>query len=221
MTALPDSNPSGSLTDSEIVRRILGGEPALFEELMRRYNQRIYRTVRSIVAGDPDAEDVMQQAYLSAYTHLAQFEERASFPTWLTRIAVNEALARIRPRRLAMAVSQEERALERMESPRPGPEHNLLASELKNAVESEVAALPPSYRSVLVLREIEGLSTAEAAACLGVGEDVIKTRLHRARTILRDNLYRRAGLSFESLFTFGSERCDRLVKRVMSEMRDR
>jgi RNA polymerase sigma-70 factor (ECF subfamily) len=220
MTALPDSSHFESLTDSEIVCRVLAGETSLFEQLMRRYNQRVYRTVRSILHGDRDAEDVMQQAYLNAYAHLARFEERSGFATWLTRIAVNEALARIRPRRLLFVEHGAEIALERVESPRPGPEENLLSAELKKAVESEVAALPATYRSVLILREIEGLTTSEAAACLGVSEELIKTRLHRARTILRDNLYRRAGLSFESLFTFGRERCDRLVTRVMREVRD-
>jgi RNA polymerase sigma-70 factor, ECF subfamily len=218
MTSIPHSTSSEGLTDSELVRQILAGEPSLFEVLMRRYNQRIYRTVRSFVPSESDTEDVMQQAYLNAFAHLRQFEERASFGTWLTRIAVNEALARIRPRSLVQE-GDGEAILERLPSARFNPEEEVLSAELRKSVESEVAALPAAYRSVLMLREIEGLSTADAAACLGVNEDVIKTRLHRARTILRDHLYRRAGMSFESLFTFGHLRCDRLVASVMSEVR--
>lgn len=219
MTTVPDVKTGDSLSDHEIVRRVLAGESALFELIMRRYNQRVYRTVRSIVRDESEAEDVMQQAYVNAYAHLGQFEERATFVTWLTRIAINEALARIRPRALRLADDMDETIMDRLESPRPDPEQELLASELKNVVESEIAALPASYRSVLMLREVEGLSTAETAECLGVNEDLIKTRLHRARTILRDNLYRRAGLTFESLFTFGQSRCDRIVAEVMERIR--
>lgn len=213
MSALELATATLQLTDEEIVRRVVGGETALFEILMRRYNQRVYRAVRAIVRNDDDAEDVMQQAYINAFVHLRQFAERAKFSTWLTRIAVNEALAKIRKRDL-----QSEDNMSELLSPAPSPEEQAAASEMRGVVESEIAALPENYRSVLMLREIEGLSTAETADVLSVAEDVVKTRLHRARTMLRDRLFQRAGVTFESLFAFGNARCDRVVANVMAKI---
>ena len=218
MTALPDLLLRDSLTDAEIVRRVVAGETALFELIMRRYNQRIYRAVRAIVRDESEAEDVMQQAYVNAYLHLGQFAERSSFATWLTRIAINEALARVRPRALRIADDLSGDAMEEMESNAPNPEEAAVASEIREVVETEIAALPEGYRSVLMLREVEGLSTAETAECLNTTEDVVKTRLHRARNMLRDNIYKRAGLAFDGLFTFGHSRCDRIVANVMARI---
>lgn len=199
------------MTDAEIVRRVLDGETALFELIMRRYNQRVYRAVRAIVRDESETEDVMQQAYVNAYTHLRQFEQRSAFSTWLTRIAINEALARIRPRSLHVVPDVD---MPEMESPSPNPEEAAMTSEIKEVMESEISALPDSYRSVFMLREVEGLSTIETAECLSLTEDVVKTRLHRARAMLRENIYKRA--NFGSTFTFGHSRCDRIVAAVMS-----
>ena len=209
-----------ALTDEEIIHRVVAGETPLFEILVRRYNQRVYRAVRAILRND-EAEDVMQQAYINAYEHLRQFEERARFSTWLTRIAVNEAFARVRSRDRRFTVVQEEETMENVESTAPDPEQQAVASQLREIVEREVSALPESYRVVLVLREVEGLSTAETAECLSVTDDVVKTRLHRARTMLRDNLNRRAGLTLEKLFPFGNSRCDRVVAAVMEQISGR
>lgn len=204
------------LSDEEVVRRVVDGETALFEILMRRYNQRVYRVVRAIVRNDDEAEDVMQQAYVNAYEHLRQFAGDAKFSTWLTRIAINEALARVRKR--GFRVVDDESEIMDIESTDPDPEQLAAAAELRTLVEAEIASLPDSYRTVLMLREIEGLSTTETAQCLDVKEDVVKTRLHRARTVLRDNLYRRAGLTFDGLFTFGNARCDRVVAGVFGRL---
>ena len=213
MTAIPEPALRDALTDGEIVRRVLAGETALFELIMRRYNQRVYRSVRAIVRDESEAEDVMQQAYVNAYSHLSQFAERSAFPTWLTRIAINEALARIRPRALQV-VSDD--VIPEVQSTSPNPEEAAMSAEIKEVVEAEIAALPESYRSVFMLREVEGLSTIETAECLTLTEDVVKTRLHRARAMLREKLYSRA--SFGSLFTFGQSRCDRIVASVMSQI---
>jgi RNA polymerase sigma-70 factor (ECF subfamily) len=215
---IPDLRARDQLPDADVVRRVLDGETALFEIIMRRYNQRIYRAVRAIVRDESEAEDAMQQAYVNAYTHMHQFAERSSFATWLTRIAINEALARVRPRPLRLADDIDETLMTKIESTAPNPEQQAVATELKNAVETEMSSLPPSYRSVLMLREVEGLSTAETAEILGVNDDVVKQRLHRARTLLRDNLYRRAGLTFDGVFTFGHARCDRMVASVMARI---
>jgi RNA polymerase sigma-70 factor, ECF subfamily len=208
---------SEPLTDEDVVARIQAGDAALFEILMRRYNQRVYRAVRAVLGGDQDVEDVMQQAYLNAYAHLDQFEGRAQFSTWLTRIAVNEALAR-RGKRASRFGEQEDTMLELIESNAPDPEQQAVTAEMREVMQREVAALPERFRVVVMLRDVEGLNTAETAACLDISEDLVKTRLHRARAILRANLYKRAGVTLESLFAFGNERCDRVVTSVMARL---
>lgn len=204
------------MTDEEAVRRVVEGESAFFEILMRRHNQRIYRAVRAVLGSEEDVEDVMQQAYLNAYQHLARFAGEARFSTWLTRIAVNEALARRRKRGLVQG--DDTMTLTLADDRTPDPEQQASAAELREVMEREVAALPDAFRTIFVLREVEGLSTAEAAACLGISEDLAKTRLHRARTQLRENLYRRAGVTLSSIFAFGNERCDRVVANVMARL---
>lgn len=216
------STPS-EISDEEVVRRVVAGERELFELVLRRYNQRIYRAVRATVRNPDDTEDVMQQAYVNAYRALHQFEGRSSFATWMTRIAVREAIARNKKTNSLLHMVPEPHGATRMrELPEPGPdpEARAVAADLMQHVEAEVAALPEAYRTVLMLREVEGLSTEETAACLEVSVEVVKTRLHRARTMLRDALYRRAGLRLQSIFSFGSSHCDRLVARVMQQVRE-
>lgn len=215
---------SGEMADEEIVRRVRAGQTELFELLLRRYNQRIYRVVRGIVRDDADAEDVMQQAYVSAFRHLDQFEGRAAFATWLTRIAIREATARSRtshPFLHIVRAAEGEDIVSDVPEPGPDPERRAVAADLMQHVEAEVAALPEAYRSVLLLREVEGLSTEQTAECLDVSTDVVKTRLRRARAMLRDALYRRAGLGLQSILTFGARRCDRVVAGVMDAIRTR
>jgi RNA polymerase sigma-70 factor (ECF subfamily) len=208
------------LPDIEVVRRIRGGEAGLFEVLMRRYNQRLYRAARSIVKDDDEAEDVMQQAYVNAFQHLDQFAERASFATWLTRIAVHEALAR--RRRSGRAVEFEPMEMDEgrdaLASPDPDPEEQALTGELRRALETALDCLPPMYRAVFMLREVEGLTTAETADCLETTEDVVKTRLHRARSLLQRELLARAGAGARHAFTFGGFRCDRVVGAVLAQI---
>lgn len=223
MTAEPVSALPVELSDEEIVRRVVAGERELFELLLRRYNQRVYRAVRAVLRNAEDAEDVMQQAYVSAYRALHQFEGRAAFPTWLTKIAMREAAARNRKTVAFLHAVPElagEDTMNHIPEPGPDPEARAVTADLMQHVEAEVAALPEAYRSVLLLREVEGLSTEETAACLDLSTDVVKTRLHRARTMLRDALYRRAGLGLQTIFTFGAHRCDRVVARVMDEIRE-
>ena len=212
---------SGTLADEEVIRRIRAGEPELFEILMRRYNQRLYRVARSIVKNEAEAEDVMQQAYVNAYAHLDQFAERARFSTWLTRIAVHEALGRLRRRRRVQEVdvsSETEGTGATLTSGEASPEQQALAAELRLLLEGAVDALPHTSRAAFVLREVEGLSTAEAAECLGVSEDVVKTRLHRARLQLRKELFDRAGLVRQDAFAFHATRCDRVVAAVLGQL---
>jgi RNA polymerase sigma-70 factor (ECF subfamily) len=207
-----------SLSDDEVVRLVLAGDEALFEALMRRYNQRLFRVARAVVKDDAEAEDVMQHAYVQAYAHLAQFEGRARFSTWLTRIALHEALARVRrSRRTAGGLDPEEA----VRSTTPNPEEQASNAEARALLESTIAGLPPAYRAVFVMRDVEGLDTAETAECLEVSVDVVKTRLHRARALLRQALLDRAGVATASAFSFHRERCDRVVSAVLSRVRVR
>lgn len=203
--------------DEELVVRILDGEQELFAVIMRRYNQRLFRVARGVLDSDGEAEDVMQDAYVRAYSHLAEFRGGARFSTWLTKIALYEALAR--RRRAGRTVSlDEDLPAERFVSSERGPEARTLASELHRALESAVATLPESYRTVFLLREVEELSTTETADCLEISEEAVKVRLHRARRRLRDDLERRLGEATPGLFGFLGVRCDRVVAAVMSRL---
>jgi RNA polymerase sigma-70 factor (ECF subfamily) len=210
-----------TLSDEDIVRRIRAGESVLFEILMRRYNQRIYRVARAIVRDDAEAEDVMQQAYVNAYTHLDQFAERAKFATWLSRIATHEAFARVRRRRrfteTDMPKNPEHTPLE-IAGDAIDPERQAYAAELRRALEAALERLPEIYCSTFVLRDVEGLSTADAAECLDVSEDVVKTRLVRARALLRKQLLHVVGPARADVFSFHAARCDRVVERVLAEL---
>jgi RNA polymerase sigma-70 factor (ECF subfamily) len=208
-----------SLTDEQVVSRVLGGESALFELVMRRYNQRVYRAVRSIVQSNEEAEDVMQEAYVSAYTHLGDFAFRAQLSTWLVKIAVHEAFARKRrAQRFAPldAADPEDRV---MVSSTRNPEQRVSDHELGGILERAIDDLPEGFRTVFVLRAVEQLSVTETAEALGVPEDTVKTRLHRARGLLRTALIDRVGTALPSVFDFHQTRCDRVVGRVLERIR--
>ncbi len=213
-----------ALADEEVVARVLAGDGALFEVLMRRYNQRLYRVARSILRDEAEAEDVMQQAYVQAWAHLGQFGGRARFSTWLTKIAAHEALGRVRRRaRREPPPDRRPRAIEEdpmsdVKASDPDPEQEALHGELRRLLESAIEALPTGYRAVVVLRDVEGLSTDETAECLGLREDAVKTRLHRARALLREELYERAGVTSSQAFAFHLRRCDRLVAAVFERL---
>ncbi len=218
----PLGDTEDRLPDEEVVDRVLHGEVALFEILMRRHNPRLYRVARSIVKDEGEAEDVMQQAYVNAFTHLSQFAGRARFSTWLTRIAVYEALARARRRRQLEPMDEaywaDEGEMTRLVAKQPDPEQQALRGELRVLLETAIDALPEAYRTAFVLREVEGLSTAETAECLGINEETVKTRLHRARGRLRETLYRSAGSANALVFPFHYPRCDRVVAAVFARL---
>lgn len=213
--AAPAPLQAGALTDEEVVARVRAGDTHLFEVLIRRYNQRLYRTVRAILQNDADAEDAVQQTYLNAYRHLAQFAGRAMFSTWLTRIAVYEALSRQRRARDRPLASGDDEQVEHAVSAAPDPERHTYAGELATLLESALAKLPHGYRSVFMLREIDGLNTAETAQQLRVSEGTVKTRLHRARDLLQRQLH---NVTPAEAFRFGGIRCDMMVASVMSQL---
>jgi RNA polymerase sigma-70 factor, ECF subfamily len=212
---------SQDLSGLEVVRRVRDGKTALFEILMRRYNQRLYHIARTILRDDAEAEDVMQQAYVNAYVHLDQFAERASFSTWLIKIAVYEALARSRRRgatELRPVVESGEDIMTQVHTRAPDPEHQAFATELRNLLESAIDGLPEHLRIVFTLRQIEGLSTAETAQGLEISEENVKTRLHRARALLRDDLFARTGAATSGAFQFHLSRCGRVVAGVLEKI---
>jgi RNA polymerase sigma-70 factor (ECF subfamily) len=211
-----------ALSDEQVVALVIEGQTALFEVLMRRHNERIYRAARAILRDEREAEDVMQQAYVNAYSHLRQFDGRAQFSTWLTRIAVHEAIARARRRGRYQSLDAD--ATGAAESPmmpttdQPDPERQAFTRELSTLLEAAVDTLPDGNREVFMLRDVEGLSTAETAGSLGVSEDVVKTRLSRARAALRRQLFERAGMAASDAFTFQRPRCDRVVTAVLERI---
>lgn len=215
--ATPPATAAPHLSDDEIVARVRAGEVALFEIVMRRYNQRLYRAARAIVGAD-EAEDVMQDAYVRAYANLHQFEGRAQFSTWLTRIAVHEALARARRAGRFVDVGDDVIEEKMSDGTSHGPEKQVADQELAGILETAIEGLPTPYRAVFLLRAVEDLSTRETADCLEVAEETVKTRLHRARALLRRDLTRQLGEAVRETFTFGFARCDRVVARVLDRI---
>jgi len=215
MTAAADPGTSADLSDEDIVARVRAGDASLFELIMRRHNQRLYRAARSILRDEAEIEGVLQETYVRAFTHLDQFLGRAQFSTWLTRIAVHEALARRKRRR---RVTDLEEIVDKVASPEAGPEDQAFQTELRRIFEVSIDLVPDAYRTVFVLRDIEGLSTAETAASLSIPEETVKTRLHRARRQLRRQLERALGGTVQDVFAFGNERCDRVVAAVLQRV---
>lgn len=209
-------------TDEEVVRRVLAGETALYELVMRRHNQRVYRVARTILRDDAEAEDVMQDAYVRAYRNLASFEGRAKFVTWLTRIAVHEALARSRKRSRfpSLDVTDESNGdvMNALTSSERSPEQEAYGRELNAVLEKAILGLSEDHRLVFMLRDVEGLNTEETAKCLNLTEENVKVRLHRAHAALRTLLFDAVGATASSCFQFHAARCDRVVNGVFKTL---
>lgn len=209
------------LPDEEVVRRVCAGETALYEIILRRYNQRLYRVARAILRNDAEAEDVMQDAYVRAYEHLGQFAGRAPFSTWLTRIAVHESLARLRRRERIQPLDEDEHEggySMNLAAHDPDPEQSATGAQLRELLEEAVMNLPESYRTVIMLRDIEEMSTAETAEALELSEENVKVRLHRGHGMVRSWLMERIGSSARDAFPFMGARCDRMVQAVLARM---
>ncbi|NUO47694.1 MAG: RNA polymerase sigma factor [Polyangiaceae bacterium] len=206
---------SAAPDDLDVIERVLGGETSLFELLMRRHNQRLFRTARAIMKDDVEAEDVVQEAYVRAFVSLRSFEGRAQLSTWLTRIVVHEAAARLRQRKqvAALAATLDPAVVEQAH-----PEREAATKELTALVERAIDQLPDDFRVVLMLRAVEGLSGSETAASLGIPEDTVKTRLFRARAQLHEAMERELAPALSNVHRFLAERCDRLVRGVMARL---
>ncbi len=220
---------AGMASDSEIVQRVLDGDRASFELIMRRYNRRLYRIARSVLHNEADAEDVVQDAYLRAYEHLPGFEGKGLFSAWLAKIALNEALGRLRGAEGSRSQisfddpeeSEEANYMATMISTLPSPEQNAVRGEVRHLLEAAIDALPDAYRMAFILCGVEEMSVAETAECLDVEPATVKTRYHRARNILREQLSGLVDSSAGEAFSFDGARCDRIVSGVFLKLERR
>jgi RNA polymerase sigma factor (sigma-70 family) len=203
------------LNDDEIITRILHGEKDLYSLIVRRYNQRLYRVGMSIINNDAEVEDAMQVAYINAYENLGKFAFKSSFPTWLTRILINECLLRLRKRKKSISMNDENiENVMKQNKELNTPATATVNSELRSILNDAIGKLPEIYRSVFVMREIENMNIAETKECLNISEVNVKVRLNRAKALLRDILS--AQYSKEDILHFHLSRCDRMVERVMT-----
>jgi len=210
------ADPDEGFSDEELVQRIIEGDASLFELIMRRYNQRIFRVVRSIVVDDDEAQDVVQNAYVSAFEYLKQFAGRAKFSTWLTKIAVYEAMARKqrrKPIRYVDLSDPKNASMEPYEDTQQAERH-ACSQELAAVLARAIDELPDDLRTVFTLRVVEEVSTEETADSLNITEANVKVRLHRARALLRQRIDRQIGESVRQVYQFDGTRCDNIVKAV-------
>ena len=219
-----------ALDDREIVGRILRDDHEAFEALMRRHNTRLFRVARSILKDDSEAEDVLQDSYLDAYRHMGEFRGDAQLGTWLVRIVANHALMRLRRQKRERIVVSFERGTGAVRGPRESevpdssaasPTDITLRAEVRRILERRIDQLPVAFRTVFVLREVEGLSVDETAACLGVPPPTVRSRLFRARALLREALARDIDIAAGDVFAFAGARCDRIVAAVLAKLRER
>lgn len=201
---------SDFLPDHQLVRRVLAGETGLFEILVHRHSQRVYRAARAILGNDEEAADVTQDTFVRAYRKLAQFAGRAKFSTWLTKISVHEARARRRRSRARLIHSGIERDNAGGEDPGSDPERGVLVLEVRRLLEAAIEDLPDLYRTVFVMRVVEEMSTAETAEVLNLSRDAVKTRLLRARAMMRAKLHAAVGPVGREAFRFAGPRCERM-----------
>ena len=195
------------LSDADLIARIVAGSREDFEALVRRHNQRLFRAARAILKADDEAEDVVQQTWLEVFRHLPQFRGDAQFTTWATRIAINAALAQARKRPVIAEVPDV--------ASETTPDDNVAREELGRLLEECLQRLPQGNREVMVLRDVLELDTAETAAALGLSEEAVRVRLHRARAAVAAELTERM---IDKVYSFDGERCNRLTSNVMKQV---
>jgi RNA polymerase sigma-70 factor, ECF subfamily len=196
-----------------------------FEAVMRRHNGRLFRVARAILKNDADAEDALQDAYLDAYRHLDEFRAEAELSTWLTRIVVNQSLMRLRRQKRDGAVvpfdpggAAAPPEVEVRDDKTESPSTAVLRTEMRRILERRIDELPVAYRAVFVMREIEDMSVEETAQCLDIPSSTVRTRLFRARALLRASLSRDVDMATGDVFAFAGARCDRIVARVLARL---
>jgi RNA polymerase sigma-70 factor, ECF subfamily len=210
--------------DTEQLRRALARDASAFRAIMQTHNRCLYRIARSILRNNADAEDAVQEAYVSAFTNLASYRREGSLKSWLSRIVVNECLGRMRQRHSTMDLTELEQQSEAqiIQFPQPtsndDPERTMAQRQIIHLVEQATDNLPEAFRLVFVARVIEGMSIEETAEILGIKSETVKTRLHRARQLVRDRLESEIGPILTDAFPFAGRRCERLTEAVMKRL---
>ena len=214
--------------DLALVRRILAGDRDAFQQLMRLHNTALFRAARAIVRDDADAEDVLQEAYIAAFRHLPDFRGDSRLATWLTRIVINQALGRLRSHRRDNVVELlDDRAQGAAALTEPAmdedaggsPEAGAIRAELRRLLERKIDALPLAFRTAFILREVEEMTIEETAECLAIPEATVRTRVFRARALLRASLAEELDVATTDVFRFAGARCDRIVAGVLERLR--
>lgn len=225
------ANPSTAridprISDTDLARLVGEGNEAAIRLLTKRHNQTLFRTARAILREDAEAEDAVQEAYIKAIRAIGTFRSDAKLSTWLTRITVNEALAKLRRSRraaevipLAADLPAGEHVYETTESTTPTPEDDAMRAQTRKIVEARIDALPDAFRAVFVLRAVEEMSVEETATVLGIPEPTVRTRFFRARGLLRESLSRDMDVALDQAFHFAGERCDRITEGVIARLR--
>jgi RNA polymerase sigma-70 factor (ECF subfamily) len=219
LPAKPSEANATTLSDNEIVERILAGDQPLYELLMRRYNRLLFRIARSILREDDEARDVVQATHVLAYYHLAQFRGPTGFGSWLARIAINEASARARRLSTGRDCIDDDVLLHLPEIETAEPENIAIGGETLRVVEAAIDKLPDEFRTVFMLRGVEQLSIAETAMVLDIKPATVKTRFHRARRLLQAALQRSADEAANGSFGFAGQHCDRIVAAVFGALK--
>jgi RNA polymerase sigma-70 factor (ECF subfamily) len=221
----PKRPTSAVLDDAELVRRVLERDADAFRMIMQRYNRRLYRIARSVLRNNAEAEDAVQEAYVSAFAHLSSYRGESSLAGWLSRIIMNEALGRLRHRRPTVDIATLEETRSEAEiiqfplsAQNDDPERTMAQRQILQLVEQATDGLPETYRLVFVTRVIEGMSVEETAELLGIKPETVKTRLHRARQLVREHLDKKVGPILMDAFPFAGKRCERMTDAVLKRL---
>jgi RNA polymerase sigma factor (sigma-70 family) len=203
--------------DIQIIEEILNGDKQKYAVLMRKYNQRLYRICKGYLHDEAEIEDVMQDAYVKAFQNLGKFEKRSQFSTWLTRILINECLQRVKKLNKVTHLDDNEENYETMNlTDNKNPESTSMNRELKHLLESTIEQLPEKYRLVFIMREVENINVEETSQVLNISESNVKTRLNRAKEMLRSSIMK--SYSLGEVFEFNLVRCDRIAMNVLSRI---
>jgi len=211
-------------TDQALIRRVLAHDDVAFRTIMQANNRRLYRLARGILRNDADAEDAVQEAYVRAFTHLASFRGESSLAPWLGRIVMNEALGRLRRARPSVDVNvidhgaMEAQIIQFPLATADDPEKSMAQREIREVVEHAIDGLPEAFRIVFITRVVEGMNVEETAKILGLKPETVKTRLHRARVMLRESVERKIGPVVMAAFPFAGKRCERLTEAVLKKL---
>lgn len=217
--------PCDVSTEAELVSMAIAGNSAAFSQIMRRHNRLLFRTARSILKNDDDTQDALQEAYLRAWRALASFRSDAKLSTWLVRIAVNEALGRLRrsgahvlPLNATIDVDGEAQEMHMQANPDDQPESSVMRAQIRQQIEARIDSLPDAFRSVFMLRGVEEMSVEETALALDIAQATVRSRFFRARGLLREGLSRDIDMGISDAFSFAGERCDRIVATVLASI---